>query len=318
MPTRDDVLPVGPPVALDYQIGRTRDIEQLRMALGRHGEDVVLVDVRRTGKTTVALCSLEELSAAGHIVLSVDARDNAPATVDLARRLEQQLVAHEAGALVAARDSGRMLRTLYEHGRGAIALIDDPQLRETVDAMLPSIHEDMSGVEQLARVLDRADAVAAARDVRAIVFVDEIQAISTWADSEALQALLRQRLRQSGGRVGYLFAGSEPTAVETLFRRGGALDFQGIEHRLDPITGPAWLEGLRRAFALLDATIDDAAIDTILEASENHPLRTMLAARETHARAETVVPSGHATLGIATLAVDAAKRQRLWAIDETP
>jgi hypothetical protein len=153
--------------------------------------------------------------------------------------------------------------------------------------------------------------------VCAIVFVDEIQAISTWADSEALQALLRQRLRRSGGTVGYLFAGSEPTAVETLFHRGGALDFHGIEHRLEPITGPAWFEGLRRAFALLGSAIDDPAIDMILEASENHPLRTMLAARETHARAETVVPSGHANLAIATLAVAAAKRQRLWAIDET-
>jgi hypothetical protein len=59
-----------------------------------------------------------------------------------------------------------------------------------------------------------------------------------------------------------------------------------------------------------------AAIDVILEASENHPLRTMLAARETHARAETFASPGHATRAIATLAVESAKRQRLWLIDE--
>lgn len=129
MPTRDQVLPVGPPVALDYQIGRTADIERLRKALGDHGEDIVLVDLRKTGKTTVALCALEELSAAGHIVLPVDARDNAPATVDLAQRLSQQLAAHESGLVTAARDSGRMLRTLYEHGRGSLSLIDDPNVR---------------------------------------------------------------------------------------------------------------------------------------------------------------------------------------------
>ena len=99
MPTRDDVLPVGPPVALEYQIGRNADIERLRLALGQHGEDIVLVDARRTGKTTVALCALEELSAAGHVVLSIDARANAPATVDLAHRLAQQLAAHDSGVV---------------------------------------------------------------------------------------------------------------------------------------------------------------------------------------------------------------------------
>ncbi|MHB8696141.1 MAG: P-loop NTPase family protein, partial [Solirubrobacteraceae bacterium] len=314
MPTRDEVIPVGPPVALEYQIGRNSDIERLRLSLGQHGEDIVLVDVRRTGKTTVALCALEELSAAGHVVLSIDARANAPATVDLAQRLAQQLAAHESGALSAIRNSGQMLRTLYEHGRGAIGLIDNAQLRTALDTILPATLTGTPGTDQLAHVLDRADAIAAARGVRSIVFIDEVQAISEWPDGPALQSLLRERLRRAGGHIGYLFAGSEPTAVQTLFRRDGALDFQGIEHHLDQITGAAWFEGLMRAFRLLGASIDEAAIDTILDASEGHPVRTMLAARETHARAEMARPPAHATRGIATLAVDAAKRQRLWAI----
>ena len=315
--TRDDVLPVGPPVSLEYQIGRMKDIERLRLALGQHAEDVVLIDVRRTGKTTVALCALEQLSSGGHIVLAVDARDNAPATVDLAGRLAQQLAAYESGVMTAARDSGRMLRTLYEHGRGAIALIDDDRLRAAVDTILPSKIRAVSGVEQLAHVLDRAGQLAAKHGKRAIVFVDEIQAVSAWGDGDELQSLLAGRLRQAGGTVGYLFAGSEPTAVKTLFRRGGALDFQGIEHQLEPITGPDWFQGLRRAFTLLGSQIGDEAIDAILEASENQPLRTMLAARETHARAEMTNPPGQATVAVATLAVEAARRQRLWAIDET-
>ena len=317
MPSSDEVLPVGPPVALDYQIGRNADIERLRLALGHHGEDIVLMDLRRTGKTTVALCALEELSSAGHIVLSVDARDNAPATVDLARRLAQQLAAHEAGALAAMTNSGQMLRTLYEHGRGVIGLIDDDRLRDTFDAILPDTLSTAPGVEQLAGVLDQADALANARGVRAIVFIDEVQAISEWPDTQELQALIRGRLRRSGGNVGYLFAGSEPTAVETLFRRGGALDFQGLEHHLAPISGPAWFEGLTRAFRLLDGSIDEAAIDVILEASGHHPVRTMLAARETHARAEMSTQPAHATRAIAALGVETARRQRLWTIDAT-
>lgn len=317
MPTRDDVLPVGPPVALKYQIGRTADIERLRNELGEHGEDIVLVDVRRTGKTTVALGALELLSAGGHVVLSVDAFDNAPATVDLAHRLAEQLAAHESGLIAAAQTSGQMLRTLYEHGRGAIGLIDDPALRGALDAMLPATLRERPGIEQLAHVLDRAEAVADARGSRAVVFVDEVQAIGAWPDTRELQGLLSQRLRRPGGRVSYLFAGSEPTAVETLFRRGGALDFQGIEHHLEPIGAPAWFEGLRRAFSLLGTKIEEGAIDAILDASGNDPLRTMLAARETHARTETAVSLGHATRAVAMLAIDSAKRQRLWATDDT-
>jgi hypothetical protein len=169
----------------------------------------------------------------------------------------------------------------------------------------------------LAEVLDGIDATAGAIQTRAVIFIDEVQAISSWPDADLLQALLRGRLSKPGGYSSFLFAGSEPTSIKTLFRRGGALDFQGIEHNLEPISGAAWLEGLRRAFSLLGAQIDDAAINVILEASDNHPLRTMLAARETHARAETLNPPGHATRGVALEAVETARGQRLWNIEET-
>lgn len=145
-----------------------------------------------------------------------------------------------------------------------------------------------------------------------------LQKIASWPDTDALQGLLRSRLRQPGGHTSFLFAGSEPTSVQTLFRRGGALDFHGIEQKLEPISGSAWFQGLRRAFSLLKAKIDDDAIDIILEASENHPQRTMLAARETHARAETLNPPGHATRGVAVQAVETARNQRQWRVEETP
>jgi hypothetical protein len=287
------------------------------MALGLHGEDVVLVDVRRTGKTTVALGALEMLATADQMVFALDAADNAPATIDLAERLAAQLAAQQSGFFRASAQLTKGVRTLFEHGRGITGLIGDEELRALVDGILPDELRSQSGVEQLDRVLSRIDAVASDNACRAVVFIDEVQKIAAWPDSDAVQHLLRSRLRQPGGHTSFLFAGSEPTNVETLFRRGGALDFQGIEHRLAPISGPAWFEGLRRAFALLKGEIDDGAIDLILEASENHPLRTMLAAREAHALAETRTPVGHATRAIALQAVDTARGQRLWSIEDT-
>ena len=43
MAIRGEILPVGPPVQLEWQIGRTRDIEEVRLAV-ENGEHVVLID----------------------------------------------------------------------------------------------------------------------------------------------------------------------------------------------------------------------------------------------------------------------------------
>ena len=96
MPTRDEVLPVGPPVSLEYQIGRQRDIEMVRKALAQ-GEHLVLVELRRTGKTTVALCALELVAARGDLVFTVDLAEGAPSSVDVAERLALQLTGHREG-----------------------------------------------------------------------------------------------------------------------------------------------------------------------------------------------------------------------------
>jgi hypothetical protein len=287
----------------------------LRLALGRHAEDVVLIDVRRTGKTTVALCAMEQLASAGHLVFAIDAMENAPATIDLADRLRRQLAAQQGDRFGLRK--GVTMRSILAHGRGLLPLLENEQLQGTLDGLIAGASKELSGIQQLVAVLDRIDEVAAASDRQAIIFVDEIQAIASWSDTAQLQSMLRARLSESGGNSSFLFAGSQPTSIQTLFKRGGALDFHGIEHKLEPISGPAWFEGLRRAFSLLASTIEDGAIDVILEASANHPLRTMLAARETHARAETLDPPGHASRGVALEAVETAKSQRLWNIEGT-
>jgi hypothetical protein len=313
MPTRDEVLPVGPPVALEYQIGRTRDIEMVRRALD-HGEDLVLVDVRRTGKTTVAMCALELSMADDNLVFSVDLRE-APSSSDVAERMAVQLTGQRdrwAGLVQGARSR---LAWLHERGRGALATLDD-DLRASVEGLLGLIRTDRpEGVSQIGAVLDEVEALASERNCHAIVFLDEIQDIARWPDTSQAQAELRARLRHPGGRVRFLFAGSEPSIVDTLFRREGALDFQGIEHPLAPIDDAAWHEGLERAFRELGCTIEASAIGEILDASQGHPLRTMLAARETHALAE-VHGRPVADYGVAVVAVDRARSSRLWEADE--
>ncbi len=107
MTIRGEVLPVGPPVQLEWQIGRTRDIEEVRLA-AESGEHVVLIDVRRTGKSTVALGGIELLAHAGELVFVLDASENA------------------------------------EIGSGAVTLIEDAATRETIAGALAAISGRLS------------------------------------------------------------------------------------------------------------------------------------------------------------------------------
>jgi hypothetical protein len=316
MAIRDVVLPVGPPVSLEWQIGRTRDIEQVRLA-AENGEDIVLIDVRRTGKTTVALCALELLANAGQMVFPLDATENAPTTVDLAERLTRQLAAYRTAAANASAAALQAVRVLHEVGTGATNFIEDEQLRQAVETGLAALRPTVrTGVEQLDEILSEIGREAQSRGCLAVVLIDEVQAISEWEDAEELQGMLRTRLGAREGVPSFVFAGSAPTALDTLFRRGGMLAFHGITHQLGAITDADWREGLTRAFRELGCDIAEEAIEEALLESEGHPLRTMLVARETHRIVQTSQTPEAVTRGHVVAGAEAAKRQPLWRIDE--
>src|SRR5829696_4041827 len=70
--SRAQVLPVGPPVLPQWQIGREGDIARLTASLIQ-GDHVVLAEERRTGKTTVGLAALEDLAEDGNnVIVAVD------------------------------------------------------------------------------------------------------------------------------------------------------------------------------------------------------------------------------------------------------
>jgi hypothetical protein len=120
MTIRTEVLPVGPPVQLEWQIGRTRDIEQVRLA-AENGEHVVLIDVRRTGKSTVALGAIEQLAHSGALVFVLDASENAPDSTELARRLQHQLAAYRSAKNQLFSTASHAVRVLFDVGLGSLS-----------------------------------------------------------------------------------------------------------------------------------------------------------------------------------------------------
>jgi hypothetical protein len=316
MTIRGEVLPVGPPVQLEWQIGRTRDIEEVRLAVA-NGEHVVLIDVRRTGKSTVALGAIEQLAHAGALVFVLDASENAPDSNELARRLRHQLAAYRSTRGRLFSTASQAVRVLSEIGSGAVTLIEDAATRETIVGALAAISPTQrSGAQYLDATLREIAEEARRLSRPATVLIDEIQAITRLPDALALEALLRSRLTSREGVPTFVFAGSEPTAMETLFAEDGMLEFHGISHPLRAISGDDWSQGLIRAFHALGCSVTGDAITELLEESRGQPHRTMLIARETHRIVQASATPQTISRGHVVAGVQAARADRLWLIGE--
>ncbi|HXB15424.1 MAG TPA: hypothetical protein VNV44_06730 [Solirubrobacteraceae bacterium] len=270
----------------------------------------MLIDVRRTGKSTVALGAMEQLARAGCMVFLLDAREGSPDSAELARRLRHQLCAYRTAKGKLFSGASRAVNTLYEIGLGVTTLIDDPATRAAVAGAMQALNrEQHSGVQELDAVLREISAEAESQDSSAVVLIDEVQAITALPDRGAIEALFRDRLAARSA-PSFVFAGSERTAMETLFAEGGMLHFHGIAHSLKEIAETDWREGLSRAFRALGCEITEDAITELLQESGGAPHRTMLIARETHrivqmSRTPKSVSRGHVVAG-----VQAAQRQR--------
>jgi DNA polymerase III delta prime subunit len=307
------VLPVGPPVPREWQIGREGDIARLAKGL-QQGDHTVLADMRRTGKTTVALGALD--------VLAED-ECNAIIAVDLSRAIGDGAALDEAIALqVAAQQSG-IAKTAMQAGSIAVRLwnlvrgagVADGEEGDVIDAAVKDLRAAAAGDRQLGWALDAAVELAAGRGGRAFAFIDEAQLLDGWQDRDETAAALLARMRQPETPLTFLYAGSEPSMLRTLFADGGLLEYDALDFRLSPIDPQPWLEGLRRAFRELGMDINTHAIDRILEVTGGQPHRTMLAANRAHEQAafaeETVVDDAIAEAGLR-----AARESRLWELDK--
>jgi len=305
--SRAQVLPVGPPVLPQWQIGREGDIARLTASLIQ-GDHVVLAEERRTGKTTVGLAALEDLAEDGNnVIVAVDlsrAIDTGKAFDDA---IGVQVAAQRSALVRGAQEAGNLALRLWNLVRGAGAL--EGEEGQAIDAIV----NEMRGATDRAVgwTLDAAVELAQEKGGRAIVFIDEAQVLQNLDDADAVASQLLGRMRQPETPMTFLFAGSEPSLVRTLFDEGGLLEFDAHDFRLSPIDPQPWREGLRRAFRALDAEITTRAVDMILESTGGHPHRTMLVANRAHEEAEfarePVIDDA-----LAGTAIERAKESRLW------
>jgi hypothetical protein len=256
----------------------------------------------------VALAALEHLAEdERNVIVAVDlsrAIDDGPS---LDEAMAVQVAAQRSALIRGARQAGNLALRLWNLVRGTGALEGDGG--QTIDAL---VNELRAATDRGAGwALEAAQRLAEEKGGRAIVFIDEAQELEGWADGDAVAAQLLARMREPEAPITFLFAGSEPSLIRTLFSKGGLLEFDAHDFGLSPIDPQPWREGLRRAFRALDAEITTRAVDLILESTDGQPHRTMLVANRAHEEAEfareAVIDEVLAEVGI-----ERARESRLW------
>lgn len=287
------VLPAGPPLTEEQQIGRSSVRDSLHERL-LGGLVVLLMEPRRVGKTSLARAALSRIAADGGIVGELQLTSYADpqlAATELARQLAAGLgrvidpsrrVLDRVRALGASADAGREVSLLSGL---ATALLGEPR---DLPALLGHCSEHLPPGRHGA------------------VLLDEAHAIANWP--KPLQEALSGQLR-ANTRLGIVIASSETRALAQLFGPRGVLQFAGHRLEVPPITVEDWCSGLRERFVQLGLDPPRDLLARLVDLSGGHPYRTMRLALETAIVAGSLpsaagrVPVGDGDLDAALLAV---------------
>lgn len=277
---------------------REEEIAEVRRTLLEGGKHF-LIGPRRYGKSSIHNVAAIQARAEGGVVLRYNVQSYpqlqalAAAIVADTGRLVRGPV-DQAAALV-----GRMFRALR------------PTLTVNPSDRSFSVHLGVASttppVPLLTAVLDGLEGAAAETDRGVGLVLDEFQQVVA-PDGEPAEAQVRAAV-QEHRRVGYVFAGSDTRLLAAMtsdssrpFYRLGSVRF------LEAVPRPAFLEFLRRGFAVLHGVEPDALV-SILDEAEDVPYNVQLLAHHCwtwlreHEDSETLTGER-----VAAIHADAARR----------
>ena len=271
--------PVRPPGKL---IGRRSDLEELTSQLA-DGLHQIVAAPRRTGKSTVCEATVAALRRRRFYTVSVSLFKHTNATA-LAEALAQETLANRS-ALRRLVERVRSLPSRALTGRSLTTVLRvKSELGDAVEIALEPSRKRRDPLQELSLALELPQRIAERDDRQLILFIDELQQLTSGAygDPEQVTQRLREALHDSP-RVTCLFAGSVEHLMRDMFsnERRALYQFGGF-HELSPIVGDEWRQGLRERFAQDDCTVDEEALERIVASGEGHPRSTMLIAQQVH------------------------------------
>lgn len=289
------VFPAGPPLTEAEQVGREAEITSM---VGRlcAGEALLLMEARRTGKTSLAIGALDRIKAGGGRVAAVTLT-RFPDPAQVALFLERQLQSRSKRTLTSVAD---LVKRLDREPIGDL-------LGGQAAVELGMASDFAHAIGRPATDLPGLLATAGSEKQKAAVLLDEAHVIATWPQPlrEGLNAALR------GGRcAGVVVASSETSALRQLTQPGGALHLACSRVRMADIAPAQWLGALRDGYAKLEIEIGETHLLRLIEETGGQPYLTMRLARDTarlavsDPRSPSKVDVGHVEAALLELRAD--------------
>jgi hypothetical protein len=254
-------FPTGGIVEHDDLVGREAVLKELFARTFEHGNSVVVSGPRQIGKSSLAHELKRRVNKAGGWGIYID----------LSRVVGDE---RELAHFVA--------RATYDQARGATGAF--ARLREFISgAPRPVFYQsdlDLAvtfhgGKEQPTTVLleeafGLADNLAASKDRRAVVILDEFQELRKV--SRQAFAKVRSILQEHMGNAAYVFMGSEVGMLDALFRDPKMMPFR-LATPVDPglPSQEAWRAYITRCFAANGVSIRADEIDELIAFTGGHP-----------------------------------------------
>ena len=286
------------PVPPEAVIGREADAAALLDAV-TGGVNAMLYAPRRFGKTSLVAKVLADAEREhGMAVVAVDCygvltREDFAARLTSAYRALPGRSGRRVGEVLESIGAGMQVA-------GAGASVTAKRRTTSPEGLLIDL------LDLPLRVLERTGRVTA-------VAFDEFQAIT---DVPGLDGLVRSRIQHHGEAAVYVFAGSEPSLLNTLFTdHSRPLYGQAQPFRLGPLPAEATLASIAARFEATRRTADPRVLGELVATGAGHPQRTMLLAHRlwavTPARGEATDARWRSALG-ATLAQLTIEFEAVW------
>lgn len=237
------------------------------------GDSVMLASPRRMGKTSIAFEILRRLANDGCYVLDLDLF-HVTSLEDFAVQLMARVVSLRFGPLQKFTHTLRELYRILERADVGVK-IQDLEIHTRLNPTTPDANEIIDAA------LSTLETIAQKDQRRVIVLFDEFQEMERLGGTLLLKRM-RSIMQQQMG-TSYLFLGSEPSLLQTLFadRRQAFYRFATMLH-LPPIPEDEWDSYITRKFAHVGMTISHDAISLLMENTGGHPFCVMVALGESY------------------------------------
>jgi len=220
-----------------------RALELDRLERDLHaGQKVFLISPRRYGKSSLIRYALRRLSRQGVITVEV--------TVSSSSSYAAFLEGYAHALLAADTPAGRLRQwaaEMFRTVRPEVRVESEPPGTTRVALAFPTVRTERDVARLAGEVFTLPDRIASARRRPVAVALDEFQAIAGF-DGGTVEHALRAAV-QDQRRVGYVFAGSEPSLMERMLGSRRPFYKAGPVIRLDKIPADEFSAFLEARFA---------------------------------------------------------------------